>query len=83
MLGSLISSAFSYFGLDEVPHCGADDCFVAGGDVVLGYLPVVDDLLLCQKVSNIGFLQECGSPPRSWRACGYAASGTGVAVVCS
>ncbi|MDU2071869.1 MAG: hypothetical protein E7E80_05305 [Cutibacterium avidum] len=22
-------------------------------------------------------------PPRSWRACGYAASGTGVAVVCS
>ena len=31
---------------------------MAGGDVVLGHLALVDDLLLCQEVSNIGLLQE-------------------------
>ena len=31
---------------------------VAGGDIVLGHLALVDDLLLCQEVSNIGLLQE-------------------------
>jgi len=32
---------------------------------------------------TLGERGTCGSPPRSWRACGYAASGMGVAVVCS
>ena len=41
MLGSLISSPFSYFGLEEVPHCRADDRLMAGGDVVLGYFALV------------------------------------------
>ncbi len=58
MLRPLIRGTFGQFGLDEVPHRWADDRFVAGGDVVLGHLALVDDLLLCQEVSNIGLLQE-------------------------
>ena len=58
MLGSLISSPFSYFGLDEVPHCRADDRLMAGGDVVLGYFALVDDLTFRQVVSDVRLLQE-------------------------
>lgn len=58
MLGSLIPSPFSYFGLDEVPHCGTDNRLMAGGDIVLGHFALVDDLTFRQVVSDIRLLQE-------------------------
>ena len=61
MLCSLISSAFSDFGLDKVPHGGADDGLVVSGDVVLGYFALVDDLLLSEEVCGVALLQECVS----------------------
>ena len=70
MLCSLISSAFSDFGLDKVPHGGADDGLVVSGDVVLGYFALVDDLLLSEEVCGVALLQECvsfrTSTPRSF-----------------
>ena len=58
MLGSLVPSAFSYFGLDEVPYCRGDDRLMAGGDVVLGHFALVDDLTFRQVVSDVRLLQE-------------------------
>lgn len=64
MLRSLISSAFSYFTLDEIPNFGDDDHLMAGGEVVLGYFALLDDLTFRQVLSDVRLRgrRPCASP---------------------